>query len=73
MMTETLRRVFLEVEQLPAEEQEALAAAIELVLEEREWDALIAQPQSFAFLERLAAEARQEDAAGLAREATDRW
>ena len=73
MVTEMLRRVLLQVEELPAEEQDALAEAIERALEEREWDVLTSQPQSTAFLEHLAAEARREDAAGQTRDAIVHW
>ena len=72
-MTETLKRVVALIEQLPAEQQDALAEVHERELEEREWDALVATPQSQRLLARLAAEARQEDAAGETLPATDRW
>ena len=72
-MTETLRRVVALIEQLPAEQQDAIAAAMERELEEREWDALVASPDSQRFLARLAAEARQEDATGQTQPATDSW
>lgn len=73
MMTESLRRVLREVEQLPAEEQETLAEAIERALEEQKWNLIVARLESTVFPERLAAEAHQENAAGLTRETTDRW
>lgn len=72
-MTETLQRVMAQVEQLPPEQQDAIAEVIARELEEREWDALVAKPASQRFLARLAAEARREDAAGQTRPSTDRW
>ena len=72
-MTELLRRVVAEVERLSPEQQDAIAEVIQRELEEREWEAIVANPGSHRFLERLAAEARREDAAGETREAGDRW
>jgi hypothetical protein len=62
-MTETLRRVVAQIEQLPPEQQDALAEIMFRELEEQEWDALVAKPGSQRFLARLATEARREDAA----------
>ncbi len=59
------------MEQLPPGEQDALAKIIEEELDEREWDALVATPQSRRFLERMAAEALAEYAAGKTRECGD--
>ena len=73
MMTEQLRRVVAEVEQLPAEEQDRIAELMQRELEEREWDGLVSKPGSRRFLEHLAAEARREDAAGETRESGDTW
>ena len=72
-MTETLKRVVLQVEQLSPEEQDAIAEGIERELADRKWEALFASPASDRFLERLEAEARREDAAGLTQESMDRW
>ena len=72
-MTETLKRVVLQVEQLSPEEQDAIAEVIERELADRKWEALFASPASDRFLERLEAEARREDAAGLTQESTERW
>lgn len=72
-MTETLRRVVAQIEQLSPEQQDAIAEAMERELEEREWEALVAKPGSQRFLDRLAAEARHADATGQTRESTDRW
>jgi DnaJ-domain-containing protein 1 len=67
-VTELLRRVVEQIEQLPDEQQDAIAEAILRELEEREWDELVAKPSSQRFLEHLVA-----DAAGLTQESTDRW
>jgi acetylornithine deacetylase/succinyl-diaminopimelate desuccinylase-like protein len=64
MLTQSLERVIRRIEQLPASEQDALAESIERELEEREWEALLARPESAEFLGRLASEAREEHAAG---------
>lgn len=72
-MTNTLKRVVAQVERLSPEEQDAIAEVIERELADRRWDALFASPASERFLERLEAEARREDAAGLTQESTDRW
>jgi hypothetical protein len=72
-MTETLRLVVERVEQLPPEQQNAIAELIEQELEEREWDEMVAKPASQHLLEHLAAEARREDAAGNTWPSTDRW
>ena len=72
-MTELLQRVIARVEQLSAADQDAIAEAIARKIEEREWDALVSSPGSQRFLEHLAADAREEDAAGKTHEATDRW
>ncbi len=72
-MTNTLKRVVAQVERLSPEEQDAIAEVIERELADRRWDALYASPASERFLERLEAEARREDAAGLTQESTDRW
>lgn len=69
-MIERLRALVAEAERLSEPEQEALAAAWEEVLEEREWDAITRRPSVRAALERLAAEARVEDAAGETEEIT---
>ena len=73
MMTELLRQVVSEIEQLPPQEQDAIAKAIREGIEEREWDARVATPESQRFLERKAAEARAEHAAGKTREVIDSW
>jgi hypothetical protein len=66
-MTELLRRVVAQVEQLPPDQQDEIAEMLQRELEERERDELVATPESQHFLEQLAAEARREDAEGRAR------
>lgn len=65
MMVDRLKQVFAMAEQLPAEEQEALA---EILLEEMQasaqWDALFADPRSQQVLDWLVDEAIAEDDAG---------
>lgn len=70
-MTDTLRRAVAHVEQLPPEQQDAIAEIIERELEEREWANLVATPKSQRFLRELAAQARREDAAGETLDLTD--
>jgi hypothetical protein len=72
-MTELLRQVIARIELLPSEQQDAIAEKMQRELEELEWDALVAKPSSQRYLAHLAAEAREEDAAGLTEESTDRW
>jgi hypothetical protein len=73
-MTDLLRSVLAQVEQLPPEEQDAIAVVLRRELEEREWATITSTPASSQrFLARLAAEARAEDAAGETQESGDRW
>lgn len=66
-MTEMLEKAVAKVKQLPAEQQDAIAALIlEEVEDEARWDALFAR--SHGVLERLAAEAEEEDRKGLTKE-----
>lgn len=66
-MTEMLEKAVAKVKQLPAEQQDAIAALIlEEVEDEARWDALFAR--SPGVLERLAAEAEEEDRKGLTQE-----
>ena len=73
MLTQALERVIRRIEQLPAGDQDALAASIERELEEREWEDLLARPESTELLGQLAAEARDEHAAGRTEPLPDRW
>ena len=70
-MTELLRQVMAEVERLPPDQQDKIAALIQLELEEWEWDALVATPQSQRFLDLLVEEARRDEAAGRLRDLED--
>lgn len=72
-MTEQLRAFIAHVERLPPEQQDELAEALWLEIEDRHWDALLATPESQRFLERLAAETLQEEAAGRTESSGDRW
>ena len=72
-MTETLKRAMDQVEQLSPAEQDLIAEVIERELADRKWEALFASPESHRFLQRLEAEARRDEAAGLVQESTDRW
>jgi hypothetical protein len=70
MMIERLRALAAQAEQLSEAEQEALAAAWEEVLEEREWEAISSRHNVRGALQRMAEEARQEEAAGKTEEIT---
>lgn len=72
-MTELLKRVVAQVEELPAEQQDAIAELLQQELEEREWEAIVAKPGSQSFLAQLATEARRERARGQLRDLEDCW
>ena len=63
-MIDRLQAVVSEAAKLSAEEQDALAAIWEEALEEREWERIVAKPSVRSALERMAAEALKENAAG---------
>jgi hypothetical protein len=63
-MVDELRQAVAQAEQEPEEVQRRIALLIQEELEEREWDALIATPESRAFLTELAAETRAAIAKG---------
>jgi hypothetical protein len=68
MLTEQLRQVVAIMEQLPAEEQDSLAAAIRAELEEdRRWAVAADDPHELG-LDRLLDEAREQGARGEARD-----
>ena len=69
-MIARLRAAVAQAEQLSDEEEEALAAAWEEILEEREWERIVAKPHVRDALRRMAAEARAEDEAGETEEIT---
>jgi len=67
-MIDTLRRLIERLEQLPEDEQEEIARRIEAIVEDvddRKWDELLATPESIAYLDKLAAEAKREREAGM--------
>jgi len=69
-MTDQLAAAFAEASQLPAEEQDALAAIIRKeIAADRRWDELFADPASHGLLGRLADEALAEHRAGRTRKA----
>lgn len=66
-MTDMLQRALARVQQLPEEQQDALAALIlEEIEDEARWD--VAFARSPEILERLAAEAEEEDRQGKTKE-----
>jgi len=68
MMIERLRAVIEQVERLPEEQQEALAALwerqIEEQLEEAKWEASFADPRSLQVLDALVQRAKKQVARG---------
>ncbi len=72
-MTESLKRALARIKLLPPEQQDAIAEVIQTELDEREWDTIVTKPASQRFLQELAAEARQEDAAGETRASAGSW
>lgn len=68
MLTERMRTVVEQVEQLDEEEQDALAAAIQAELDEdRRWEAAMDDPHDLV-LDQLIAEAKEQVARGEARD-----
>jgi hypothetical protein len=66
-MTEQLRQVVEQLEHLPPDAQDRLAAIIQAQLEdleEQEWEVIVSKPQIRRAVQRLAAEARLQAAAG---------
>lgn len=67
-VTESLRRVIAQIEQLPESEQNAYAAAIQAELEEdRRWEAAMDDPHDLV-IDRLITEAKAQVARGEARD-----
>ena len=64
MMVDELRVAIERAQQQPDEVQRRVARLIAEAIEEHEWDALVATPESQAFLAGLAAETRAAIAAG---------
>lgn len=66
-MTEKLRAVYEQAQELPEETQNELAARIEAMLDElseREWERIISQPHVIQAIIELEAEAKRRDDAG---------
>jgi hypothetical protein len=66
-MIDAVKRLVERLEQLPAGEQEAIVRYLEQLIEDaedRRWDELLTTPESRAFLDKLAAEADEEERAG---------
>ena len=68
-MTKVLEQAFREAEQLPEEDQKVIADFIVHFIhpdqgEEAEWDALVATPESQAFLDKMAEKVRERRAKG---------
>lgn len=60
-MIDELREAFALAAQQPEQEQAALAARIkEMIESDRQWNALLADPDSLSMLEEMAEEAHQE-------------
>lgn len=73
-MIDHLKAVIAEAEQLSAEEQEALARAWEIALDELGWQRSLNKPGAIETLQRLADEAEAEHEAGLSEEIVgDTW
>ena len=72
-MTELLREVIAHVERLPPEQQDELAEALWLEIEDREWEVLLATPESQAFLKRLVVETLEKERTGGIETSGDRW
>ncbi|MBI4213700.1 MAG: hypothetical protein HY534_05255 [Chloroflexi bacterium] len=71
-MTRSFERAIAKAALLPDDEQDALAALIlEEIEDARRWDEHFADDRSQAVLERLAAESRAEDDAGLTKPLED--
>lgn len=66
-MTEKLRAVYEQAQELPEETQNELAARIEAMMDElseREWERIISQPHVIQAIIELEAEAKRRDDAG---------
>lgn len=63
-MTSQLERAIERLQQLPLEEQNAIAERILEEIDEREWDKIISTPHVQQAIIELAEEAKQQEAAG---------
>ena len=66
-MTEQLRRAVEQIEKLPEDEQNEIAANLLALADERQWKQLLSHPKTETLLDMLSAEADEEDEAGLTR------
>jgi hypothetical protein len=66
-MTEQLRRALEQLEQLPEEAQNDIAARLLAFVDEQKWERLLNHPKTEDLLDMLSAEGDNEDAAGLTR------
>jgi hypothetical protein len=64
LMTEQLRHAIERLQQLPDARQIAIAERILDEIDEQEWDDIVSKPHVLLALHQMAAEARQQDAAG---------
>ena len=63
-VTERMQQAIRRLQNLPDERQNDMAERILDEIDEMEWDAIVSRPQVRQALRRLAAEAREQDAAG---------
>ena len=68
-MTDKLKAVVTQAEQLPKEDQDSLAEAMLILLDERGWDKRFADPENQKKMQHMAKEALREHAAGK----TEEW
>ncbi len=66
-MTEQLRHAVEQIEQLPEEAQNEIAAKLLVLMDDQRWEELLDHPKTEALLDILSAEGDAEDAAGLTR------
>lgn len=66
-MTEQLRRALEQIEQLPEDAQNEIAAKMLAFADEQRWEQLLNHPKTEDLLDRLSAEDDAEDVAGLTR------
>ena len=66
-MTEQLRRALEQIEQLPEQAQNDIAAKLLAFVDEQKWEQLLNHPKTEDLLDMLSADGDAEDAAGLTR------
>jgi len=67
-MTDKLKAVITQAEQLPSEDQDTIAEAMLTLLDEIGWDRRFADPENQKKMQRMAEEALKEHAAGQTRD-----